>query len=298
VATSGFGYKEVYQTFTSSVSPSTAYTFSIFVKANGARYFTVVPYFNTFSYPSWFDLSTGQALSNTSGNTSTITAYPNGWYKCSVTRTSAATGNAIFIARPADADLEQRYTGAGAACLYLWGAQLEAGSFPTSYIPTLGTPGGVTRAADVASMTGTNFSSWYRQDAGSMFGNFVSLTNDGNASIASLYQTSNQSGYRISLRVGNSLATTNSVNQFSFPTSYTANQRTKVAWGFDSTATYYKNATLIGTDSSVTMPTTLDGMVIGQVEASANIWLNGIIARLAYYPVRLPDAQLQALTAT
>jgi hypothetical protein len=188
------------------------------------------------------------------------------------------------------------YTGNGTSGIYLWGAQLEAGAFPTSYIPT--TTATATRAADVASMTGTNFSSWYNQNAGSMFGNFVSLTNDGNASIASLYQTSNQSGYRISLRVGNSFAQTNSVTQFSFATSTTNTQITKVLWGFGSTATYYRNGILVGTDGSVTMPTTLDGMVIGQVEASANIWLNGTIARLAYYPVRLPDAQLQALTAT
>jgi len=42
--------------------------------------------------------------------------------------------------------------------------QLELGSFPTSYIPT--TTAAVPRAADAASMTGTNFSSWYSNPQG------------------------------------------------------------------------------------------------------------------------------------
>jgi hypothetical protein len=45
--------------------------------------------------------------------------------------------------------------------------QLELGAFPTSYIPTTGAA--ATRAADVASISGSNFSSWYRQDEGTVF---------------------------------------------------------------------------------------------------------------------------------
>lgn len=48
--------------------------------------------------------------------------------------------------------------------VHLWGAQLEQGAFATSYIPTTTTA--VTRNADVATITGTNFSDWWQSSKG------------------------------------------------------------------------------------------------------------------------------------
>ena len=63
--------------------------------------------------------------------------------------------------------------------IHVWGAQLEAGAFPTSYIPTEASTR--TRAADDASITGKNFSEWYRQDEGSFYSQFkteLNITNN------------------------------------------------------------------------------------------------------------------------
>ena len=108
-----------------------------------------------------FDLSTptGSVNIETGGISASVTPYPNGWYRCTWTyyRNSTNPKDSLYgvIIYPGGYS-SANGLGVGTIC-YLWGPQVEAGSFPTSYIPT--TSSTVTRAADVTSITGRNFGS-------------------------------------------------------------------------------------------------------------------------------------------
>jgi hypothetical protein len=106
-----------------------------------------------------------------------ITSVGNGWYRCTISQSAAATATAVFRIRLASGGTSF-YNGNGTSGLFFWGAQIEQGAFATSVIPTTTTA--LTRNADVASMTGTNFSSWYNAAEGTLYyEGMVQVNNDG-----------------------------------------------------------------------------------------------------------------------
>jgi len=128
---------------------SSVYTFSVFAKANGrtalhmrfpSGQFVGAPHIR-------FDFLalTATTLAATVVSSS-IEAWPNGWFRCIASATSdvAAGGNVLLNTSDATNDLS--YDGTTTLGLYLWGAQVEAATFASSYIPT--TTGSVARTAD------------------------------------------------------------------------------------------------------------------------------------------------------
>ncbi len=137
------------------------YTNSVYVKSAGWRWIYLLDSAGNVS--SWFDVQNG-VLGTSNGNTTTITSAGNGWYRCSIFRATTTTTGYMYISF-SDANNSTTCTASGTNGVYLWGGQLELGAFPTSYIPNIAT-GGTTRNADVATISGTNFSSFWQVTRG------------------------------------------------------------------------------------------------------------------------------------
>lgn len=123
----------------SIITVAGVYTASVFVKANGRDriLLNIAPASN---YGAYFDLSNGTTDTIQSNITSaTIEDYGNGWYRCSITADTATDSLspriAIYLAL---SNNEINYTGDGTSGIYIYGAQIEQASYPTSYIPTYG----------------------------------------------------------------------------------------------------------------------------------------------------------------
>jgi hypothetical protein len=284
-----------------SFTTATAYTFSTYVKA-GTRAWCLLQFPSSAfgaSIGSYFNLSGAGALGAAVGSPTarTITAVGNGWYRVTITATSTATtgGNAPISA--ASADNTNSYTGvAGAEAIYLYGAQLEAGAFATSYIPTIAST--VTRSADVATITGSLFSQWYGQSEGTFVIGCSPIAVDNDIA----FSVSNSGGYNNSIYYpadsGAQFIVVNggAVQANIDAGTVTANITNNIAGAYKASnfAASVGGGAAVATTSG-TIPA-VDRAVVGGLEVNTANRFNGHIRSINYYPVRAADFQLQALT--
>jgi len=289
----------------SSFVSGTTYTFSCFVKA-AERDFVQLRFGSALG-GQFQNFVIGGVNAGTigsgSGATSSIQAYPNGWYRCSITAASAATGSSTFTIGPQISSTAlgwAPYVGTIGSGIFVWGAQVEAGSFATSYIPT--TTGSVVRSADVCSITGGNFTGMWNQSEGTLLAQTQKTSTNSNAFIISASDNSlnNETDLRYnSVSQAAALINVSGASQVAgFQASITSGSAVKqsIAYKLNDCAYAVNGASPIS-DTSALIPT-VDRLTIGNVAVVGSIfYLNGTIASIRYYKKRLPNAKLQALTA-
>jgi hypothetical protein len=285
---------------------SNTYTLSIFAKAAEQNLIRLRIDDGIIARNTIFNLTTGSVSSNTNVTSSSIIPYPNGWYRCSITVTTNII-NLVF-------NTPSVFLADGTTGIYIWGAQLEAGAFPTSYIPT--TASTVTRSADNASMTGTNFSSWYNQSEGTIVISTDKLYSGNFDTYRHYYQIGDVTATNVfgsiytipAAQFITNYGTTNAGRQVfdyqqifvgSSPTQFKIGQALNLKYSFftsskGTTPPQLPSKSAPNSQNNTT-PTNVDRMTIGSKLNGGLI--NSHIARLTYYPIQLTNQQLINLTS-
>jgi hypothetical protein len=279
-----------------TLTTGVAYVISVRVKAGTMPTFSIADFTDSkFSRP--FNLSTSQWPA--SGGAVEFTNYsvtPNvdGWFLVSVIYTpTGATGakNIVF-----------ELYGVVGNTVNFDTPQIEAGSFPTSYIPT--TIGTLARGADVCNITGGNFNNFYNQSEGTLFADVSGLMTDvlvGNRGFAVI--TDGTYNNQIGIYKSSSFAfiraegNTGGVSQFNLGNAYAPFTQYKVALGVrtnDTNAAF--NGSLKTTDTSVTLPSTMNRLEFRDATGAAGGQPSCHLAAIRYYKKRLPNAKLVTLT--
>ena len=228
-----------------------------------------------------------------------MVAYPNGWYRAIITYNSGNNTGGVSRVYVRD----NGTSNVSGQTVYAWGHQLEAGAFPTSYIPTVASS--VTRSADSASMTGTNFTSWYNSTEGTLFAaariNALGGSNYPGIVYVDDGTVNNCIGFYINDAGSDTIgaeAYISNVAQYGLSSSATtANQLNKAITAYkvnDFAATFNIGSNTVQTDTSGSIPT-VNRLIIGDLRGST-AKLNGTISQLSYYSRRLTNTQLQNLT--
>jgi hypothetical protein len=276
------------------------YCISVFAKAQTSNGFAFVfpSIAFTASLTARFDLANGTLGLIDSGITASILPFGNGWYRCTAVATATASASSGFQLRIGPNAATFFYQGGGTGAILIWGAQLEAGAFPTSYIPTGASA--VTRAADVCSISGSNFSSWYSSIAGTMYAEWITPVVGGRAFHAENATRTNAErfgqrvlGNFIVAEVASNGIAVNESNAGAGAVSYGTTLKTCAA--FDSANVY---ATFKGVTESTALANggpECGELLIGSYRGTAT-FANGPIARLTFWPQLLPISALNSIT--
>jgi hypothetical protein len=285
-----------------SMTSGTTYTGSCYIKKGEyefAQLSFIAASHDLLSYAN-FDLTNGTVGSAGSSVTnSSITDVGNGWYRCSITAPADATvsggGFSILNVPSSTASRVEYMTGDGYSGIYIWGAQVEEGSFPTSYIKTTGSQ--VTRSKDGVEMIG--ISDWFNFEQGTLYAEVKQNVERTNYTYFRLDDGGNNNFLNIGTKIQTYDAITiasrfnggTTVEVFGSTQGNTNNIKA-VGTYFNTSLAISANGETATTGTGDPIPTSLDRMEFGEVSNFNSAYFK----RLAYYPVALTNNEIQDLS--
>jgi hypothetical protein len=271
------------------------YTWSVYVKPTKWRYFALRTTINT-AERTYFDVIDGTIASQDAIHTNaSIESVGNGWFRCSITFANIDASLTLEL-QPAGDGMSISEPGDGINGFLVWGIQVEQGAFPTSYIPTSGSQ--VTRGGESVELSGTNFSSWYVQDGGTFYleAQRKNSTSD-YQQILSLLPTDG-SVYQSLLMQGSGamwMYSNSGVGLYTDPANAILSDTAFSKIVFAIATDNFRMQSSVG--SSIVSDTAARVMYSTRLRiASWSTRFSGHIKKLSYYPARLPNETLQAMT--
>jgi hypothetical protein len=282
-----------FRSTTITVTASTAYTFSFWARNNGGSQarFRV---WNVTAGSSIVDYT--QSINNYVSQIGGANNTSSTWVRVSVQFTTPAGCTAIYV-YPTSSD-------SGTVDLLVWGAQVEAGSGASSYIPTGASQ--ATRVQDLVSITSTNFSSWWTSNNPASFLVDVSSTNRPLANHIFRIADSSGSAYgyqsyfnstTMPMQVRAAMSSTAS-SDVAIGSNLAANTRTKIGFTVETASLKrFRDGSPASTLNTPTLPPNmLTQMYIGGTSTFGNSSADFHIRQFKYWPITLSDAVMQGLT--
>jgi len=296
IASNSNGFHAMYQ-LNSVLSGS--YTLSVYAKKGEYDFLVLHDQFSG-TFLTSYNLSTGAVHS---GSGASIENVGNGWYRCIVTFNGGGNTVIASLSPSPSGSAGTNYQGDGTSGIFIWGFQIEASSYATSYIPT--TSASATRVADVCNKY--SISSLIGQTEGTIFGQLSFPNSSGGGGSSYVYIT--DGSFTNSVVIGREPATPNSKLLFYINaggSNVLSNTANNLQSGFVKMAIAYKsgdwaaylNGTLVASGTSTsTFSATMSRFGIGTNDGAVSTMGDSMIASEAIlFPTRLTNAELASLT--
>jgi len=283
-----------------SVATGNDYTVSYFIKYQNKQYIQLTGStgFST-SYVN-FDILNGEIVRNLDNVDARIEDFGNGWYRISLTleATSTTSGRILLVGiRAATSFRAESYTGDTSNSYYIWGGQMEQGTYPTSYIKT--EAGAVTRLKDDCHLLNqTLFTDYpFTVYAKAKVDNFSNVAFSLIDSVASNKYLSIQFTSSSQIGVLRRDASNNDSDYYSF--SYSIGDTLKIAISYINNTSYklYVNGTeLADITSGLSIPFDHNDISLGQFRIASDTGTRNSIDDFRVFDYTLTDAELTELT--